>query len=116
MTGKAAMKIIRGVLLALCGCATCASAQSLDWEARDNFMLEPNPAPPRIRLDDSRRRIDDLRDNATADDYRTIRTQGKNGRGGYRRVPTEEFAGRIERAEEDRDLTQFEIKARERSP
>jgi hypothetical protein len=106
----------RDVLLALAvGAATGAGAQSYEWESRDNLMLEPSP-PPRIRVEDSRKRLDDLRDNATADDYRTIRIQGKNGRGAYRRVPTEEFAARIERAEQNRDPAEADLRVREPSP
>jgi hypothetical protein len=77
-------------------------------------MPESSLPPARVRLDDARRRLDDLRDNATADDYRTIRVQNKNGRAAFRRVPTEEFAARIERAEFDRDVAEAELKARER--
>jgi NAD(P)-dependent dehydrogenase (short-subunit alcohol dehydrogenase family) len=58
-----------------------------------------------VRLDDARRELDDLRDYASADDYRTIRVRGKNGRAAFRRVPTEEFAARIERAELEKTLT-----------
>jgi hypothetical protein len=113
------MTRVRSALMALAACAGCAGAgaQTFEWESREGLVREADSPSPRIRLDDSRRRLEDLRDDATAEDYRTIRIQSKNGRpAGYRRVPTEEFAARIERAEQDRDIAEFETKARERSP
>jgi hypothetical protein len=106
----------RLVLLVLAAGACCAGAESFEWESKDNIMCEPAFAAPRIRADDPHKRLDELRDNATADDYRTVRIQGKNGRAAYRRVPTEEFAARIERAEMERDFAEAELRARERSP
>ncbi len=107
------MKTIRWFFVASLAFGTCAGAQSFEWEKKDSSQFESSP---RMRLDEANRRLDDLRDNATADDYRTIRIQGKNGRpGGYRRVPTEEFAARIEQAEQDRDIARAEARLRERS-
>jgi hypothetical protein len=109
------MKIVRWVWMALAAFAFgSAAAQSFEWESRDSLVLEPGPLPPRVRLDDARRKLDDLRDNATADDFRTIRVQNKNGRAAFRRVPTEEFAARIERAEFERDTAEAELRALER--
>jgi hypothetical protein len=108
--------IVQGFVMTLVAAAALqAGAQSYEWQPRESLVIDPAPAPPRMRLDEANKRLDDLRDNATADDYRTIRVQGKNGRGAYRRVPTEEFAARIERAEFDRDVAEAELKLRERS-
>ena len=110
------MRVMRSVWVALAACEFGgAGAQTFEWESRDSLVFEPNPLPPRVRLDDARRKLDDLRDNATADDYRTIRVQNKNGKAAFRRVPTEEFAARIERAELDRAAAEAELRALERN-
>jgi hypothetical protein len=111
------LTIARRVLLALAAFVACggAAAQSFEWESRDSLVLQSSASPPRVRLDDARRELDDLRDYASADDYRTIRVRGKNGRAVFRRVPTEEFAARIERAELERDTAEAELRALERS-
>jgi len=110
------MKIVSWMWVAAAACAFgSAGAQSFEWEPRDSLVYEPNPLPPRVRLDDARRKLDDLRDNATADDYRTIRVPNKNGKAVFRRVPTEEFAARIQRAEIDRDTAEAELRALERN-
>ena len=111
------MRTGRVLLAALAVAAVCteAPAQSFDGESKDGLLLDASPPPARVRLDEARHRLDDLRDNATADDYRTIRVQNRNGRAVYRRVPTGEFAARIERAEQDRDTAEAELRALERS-
>ncbi len=112
------MKIVMKALLVALAALACmqARAQSLEWEPRES-LLAPDASlpPPRVRLYEAKKQLDDLRDNATADDYRTIRVQNKNGKATFRRIPTEEFAARIERAELDRDIAEAELKARERS-
>jgi hypothetical protein len=110
------MKIIRASLLALLASMACADAgaQAFEWESKDSLLLDPGVPLPRAQLDDARRRLDELRENATADDYRTVRTQGKRGRAAFRRVPTDEFASRIERAEDDRDQAEAELRLLER--
>ena len=109
-------RIAHAILVALAVTAIAqARAQSFEWESGQGLVLDSSPPPARVRWDDARRKLDDLRDNATADDYRTIRVQNKNGRATFRRVPTEEFAARIERAELERDTAEAELKALERS-
>jgi hypothetical protein len=68
-----------------------------------------------VRLAAAQKVLDDLRDNATADDYRTIQVRGKDGHVTTRRVPTEEFAARIERAEKERDAAQAAVNNPQRS-
>jgi hypothetical protein len=109
--------IVRWILPVLAAFTACgsASAQSFEWESGDSLVVQSSTPAPRARLDAARRELDDLRDYATADDYRTIRVKGKNGRAAFRRIPTEEFAARIERAELERDTAEAELKALERS-
>jgi hypothetical protein len=69
----------------------------------------------RARIAAAQKKLDDLRDNATADDYRTIQSAGLDGRVTTRRVPTEEFARRIEAIEKERDAAEYELKHPKRS-
>ena len=69
----------------------------------------------RARLAAAQKKLDDLRDNSTADDYRTIQVRGADGRVSYRRVPTDAFAARIERAEKERDDAQAALTHPQRS-
>lgn len=69
----------------------------------------------RARIAAAQKKLDDLRDNATADDYRTIQVRGADGRVTTRRVPTDEFASRIERAQKERDAAQYELMHPKRS-
>ncbi|MFZ3322111.1 MAG: hypothetical protein WA190_07035 [Usitatibacter sp.] len=69
----------------------------------------------RARVVAAQKKLDDLRDNSTANDYRTIQVRGPDGRVTYRRVPTGEFAARIERAEKERDDAQAALTHPQRS-
>ena len=69
----------------------------------------------RMRLAAAQKKLDDLRDNASVDDFRTIQVRGPDGRVTYRRVPTEEFAARVERAEKERDNAQAALTNPQRS-
>jgi len=86
--------------------------------------LAASIAMPDARADDTAakqrvaaalKKLDDLRDNATADDYRTIQVRVADGRITTRRIPTEEFAARIEQAERERDAALAALKQTERS-
>ncbi len=74
-----------------------------------------NSDAAQARLAAAQKALDDLRDNAKADDYRTIQIRGPDGRVSTRRVPTEEFAARIERLEKERDAAQAAVNNPQRS-
>jgi len=109
--------IARTVLATLAVLAVCVPApgQPYERDAKDDLQLDSSVSSARARVEEARRRLDELRDNATADDYRTIRVQDKNGHATFRRVPTEEFAARIERAERELDTAEAKLKELERS-
>jgi len=83
--------------------------------ANDNLMLDPRIAPARARVEAARKKIDDLRDHATDSDYRTIWVDGPGGPKKMRRVPTEEFAARIESAQAELKSAEEALRALERS-
>jgi Domain of unknown function (DUF4124) len=77
------MRLVPALLIVIAASAACveAQAQSSEWESRDNLMLEQGNAPFRIRSNDLRRpTLDELRDNATDEDYRTIRIKTRVAR------------------------------------
>ena len=69
----------------------------------------------RARIAAAQKKLDDLRDNATAADYQTV--QGRNASGGVevRRVPTPEFAARIQAVEDELHAAEGELKHPRRS-
>jgi hypothetical protein len=95
--------------------AFCLVATVITAHAYDNLMLDPRIAPARARVEAARKSIDDLRDHATQSDYRTIWVESPGGVKTMRRIPTEEFAARIERAEAERKAAEEALRALERS-
>jgi hypothetical protein len=96
--------VIAALLLAIMACMSVVSARADD-----------STEQVKARVAAAQKKLDDLRDNATADDYRTIQTTGSDGRPVTRRIPTEEFAQRIERVEKERDAAEAELKHPKRS-
>ena len=90
-------------------------AAAMVWMAAGSVRADDTTEQVRARIAAAQKKLDDLRDNATADDYRTVQGMGSNGRVAIHRVPTEEFAQRIERAEKERDAAENELKHPKRS-
>ena len=111
------MTAVRTLLVALAVSGTCAAvAQSFEWGSKDGLAPDYCLAPPRIRVEQPRPVVDDLRELGAVEDYRTVRVPGKKGRPAFRRVPTEEYAARLEQLELERDVAEMELRLRQRSP
>jgi hypothetical protein len=98
------MKTTFLLVIAIVLCATVAGARADD-----------SSDAARARVAAAQKKLDDLRDHATASDYQTVGGATVNGRAQPHRVPTPEFAARIEQAQKELDAAQAELKHPQRS-
>ena len=91
-----------------------ATAIAADRGANDNLMLDSRIAPARANVERLRKQLDDYRDHASESDFRNVWVQTPDGPK-LRRIPTEEFQGRIARTEAELRAAEQELKTLERS-
>ncbi|HXF77283.1 MAG TPA: hypothetical protein VN598_00355 [Usitatibacter sp.] len=101
------------VALAIAGHAPQAAAAD-GARTNDNLMLDKRIAPARARVAAIQKKLDELRDHPSENDFRTIWVDMPGG-AQPRRIPTEEFQARIEHAQAELRDAEQELKALERS-